>query len=430
MTTSANVILWGTHIGTAALLDGERFVRFEYAPDFIGSGIEVSPLRMPLSGGVFSFPQLNIESFHGLPGLLADSLPDKFGNAVIDSWLESQGRPPGSLNPIERLCYTGSRGMGALEYIPSLGPAPTTQESLQVDRLVELSSKILTRRKVLHISEKDQAMEQIIRVGTSAGGARAKAVIAWSESTGDIQSGQVPSEKGYSHWIIKFDGVSGNRDKENYDGPQYTTIEYAYYLMAREAGVEMSECRLYEENGLRHFMTRRFDRTSPDGGKLHMQTLAALGHFDFNRPGACSYEQAAGAARRLGLGQHEIEALFRRMVFNVAARNQDDHVKNISFLMDRRGSWSLAPAYDVTYAYNPDGQWTCAHQMSVNGKLSDITKEDCLATARHMSIKAPKAKEIMEEVTSAVLRWNEFAQKAELSERKTIAIGAQLAPLA
>lgn len=253
MTTSADVMLWGTRIGTVALFDGERFARFEYAPDFIASGIEVSPLRMPLSGNVFSFPQLNEMSFHGLPGLLADSLPDKFGNAVIDSWLESQGRRPGSLNPVERLCYTGTRGMGALEYVPALGPSATSQESLQVDRLVELASKILTRRESLSISEEDHVMEQIIRVGTSAGGARAKAVISWNENTGDIRSGQVTNSKDYGHWLIKFDGVSGNRDKENLDGSQYTVIEYAYYLMAKAAGVEMAECRIFEDNGLRHF---------------------------------------------------------------------------------------------------------------------------------------------------------------------------------
>lgn len=425
MTTVAEVRLWGTVIGAVALSEGDRAARFEYDPVFTGSGIELSPLSMPLSRQVYSFPQLAVETFHGLPGLLADSLPDKFGNAVIDSWLESQGRPRGSLNPIERLCYTGSRGMGALEYAPVIGPDGGSGEMLQVSRLVDLASRILTQREAVSVSAEDHAMEQIIRVGTSAGGARAKAVVAWNERTGEMKSGQVPVGSDFGHWLIKFDGVSGNRDKESLDGPRYTVIEYAYYLMARAAGIAMEECRLFDEGGRRHFMTRRFDRVAKDGSKLHMQTLGALAHFDFNVPGAHSYEQAVSVARRVGLGQSEAEELFRRMAFNVAARNQDDHVKNISFLMDKRGRWTLAPAYDVTYAYNPDGAWTGSHQMTVNGKRDGIGREDCLAAAESMSIKAPRAREILADVTGAVSRWLDFAQEGGLPEDLAVSIQRQ-----
>lgn len=428
MTTTAEVRLWGTAIGTVALQEGESYARFEYDSSFANSGIQLSPLTMPLSRQVYSFPHIATESFHGLPGLLADSLPDKFGNAVIDSWLESQGRRRGSLNAVERLCYTGTRGMGALEYVPTLGPTHNTQEILQVDRLVDLASRILTQRESMSVSTDDHVMEQIIRIGTSAGGARAKAVVAWNEKTGEMRSGQIDTEKGFGHWLIKFDGVTGNRDKEALDGPRYTVIEYAYHLMAQAAGISMEECRLFDEGGRRHFMTRRFDRTR-EGDKLHMQTLGALAHFDFNVPGAHSYEQAVEVARRIGLGQGEAEELFRRMVFNIMARNQDDHVKNISFLMDRSGAWSLAPAYDVTYAYNPEGAWTGSHQMTINGKRDDITHDDCLAAARAMSIKVPRARSIMIEVQDATAQWPNFAEEAGLPEKIAASLQEHFAKL-
>lgn len=417
MTNAAEVRLWGTTIGTVAKRDNDDYALFEYDEDFLRSGIELSPLMMPLAKRVYSFPELSRTSFHGLPGLLADSLPDKFGNAVLSSWLASQGRSSDSMNCIERLCYTGTRGMGALEYEPSISFEHAPQEQLQVERLVELASKILTQRESISIDANDHGMEQIIRIGTSAGGARAKAVVAWNEKTGELRSGQVDSGDGFGHWLMKFDGVSGNSDKEAVDPKHYTVIEYAYYLMAQAAGIEMMECRLFEENDRWHFMTRRFDRIPESGGKLHTQTLGALTGFDFNNPGAHSYEQAAEAMRHLGLGQAEIEELYRRMVFNVVARNHDDHVKNISFIMGRSGSWSLAPAYDMTYAYNPDGLWTGSHQMTIHGKRDGIELDDCLASARSMNIKATRAKDIIAQVNDAVDRWNEFADEAGVDER-------------
>lgn len=421
MSIAAQVILWGTRIGTVALDDGEDAAIFEYDRDFLLSGMQLSPLEMPLARRVYSFPALARESFHGLPGLLADSLPDKFGNAVIDAWLDSQGRPRGSMNAVERLCYTGVRGMGALEFQPTIGPDPAKSDDLDLDQLTKLAQDVLNSRKGIRISQDEEAMAQIIRVGSSAGGARAKALIAWNEQTGDIRSGQVNAGEGYTYWLLKFDGMDGNADKEDDDAPCYTRIEYAYHLMAVDAGIQMSECRLYEESGRHHFLTKRFDRTD-SGEKLHMQSLGAIAHFDFNQAGAYSYEQAVDVARNLGLGQAEVEQLYRRMVLNVMARNNDDHVKNISFLMNKRGVWSLAPAYDVTYAYNPHGAWTGRHQMSLNGKRDDISYDDLLACAGHMSISARRAKAIVEGVRRAVKSWRSYAEKAGLEEAQAVAI--------
>ena len=427
--TTAEVMLWGTKIGTVAFDDNSGLGSFEYDPAFLSSGIEVSPIAMPLSRRVYTFPELARQSFHGLPGLLSDSLPDKFGNAVIDAWLRSRGRSPESFNPVERLCYTGSRGMGALEYVPARGPSATESERIEIDKLVQLASQVLRSREKMHVSAGENAMQEIIKVGSSAGGARAKAVIAWNEQTGDIRSGQIEAGKGYDYWLMKFDGVSGNGDKEGEDAPQYTRIEYAYYLMAGDAGIAMSDCRLYEEQGRFHFMTRRFDRETKTGGKLHMQSLGAIAHFDFNQPGVYSYEQAAQVMRRLRISATEIGQFYRRMVFNVLARNQDDHVKNISFLMDRKGIWRLAPAYDVTYAYNPDGMWTGTHQMSINGKRDRITRQDLMDAAKHMGIKKAEAEQAIAAVGESLTRWHDFADKANITDRTAHQIAAQFAKL-
>ncbi|MCF0144918.1 MAG: type II toxin-antitoxin system HipA family toxin, partial [Firmicutes bacterium] len=396
--TAAEVILWGTTIGTVLFNDETGFATFEYDRNFIKSGIELSPIAMPLSERLYTFPELPVNSFRGLPGMLADSLPDKFGNAVIDSWLKSRGRTPESFNAVERLCYTGKRGMGALEFVPALGPAYTENEPVEIDAMVKLAEDILSERENLHIAEGSNAMSQILQAGTSAGGARAKAIVAWNEKTGDIRSGQISAGEDYEYWLIKFDGLENNKDKEENDGPQHTRIEYAYYLMAKAAGISMSECRLYKENGRHHFMTKRFDRIGENGDKLHMQSLGAIAHFDYNSPGAYSYEQAAKAMRKLKTGKEDFSQLYRRMVFNAFALNCDDHVKNISFLMDRRGNWSLSPAYDVTYAYNPGGRWTSSHQMSINGKRSKITKVDLLACAEAMDLKTKEAEAIIRDV--------------------------------
>lgn len=421
----AQVYLWGTRIGFVAFDDTTGLGSFEYDTAFLASGIEVSPIMMPLSGRVFVFPELPRKSFHGLPGLLSDSLPDKFGNAVIDAWLRRQGRSPESFNPVERLCYTGSRGMGALEYVPALGPNPKESESIEIDGLVKLASDILQDRESMHIQYTENAMAEIIKVGTSAGGARAKAVIAWNKETGDIRSGQIQAGDGYEYWLIKFDDVKGNGDKEGNDGPQYTKIEYAYYLMAKDAGIQMSECQLFHENGRSHFMTRRFDRDLITGAKYHMQTLGGIAHFDFNQPSAYSYEQAVEVMRRLRLSNKEISQFFRRMVFNVFARNQDDHVKNISFLMDRTGKWSLSPAYDMTYAYNPGGTWTGAHQMTINGKQSAIDIQDLLTSGHIMGLRKAEIDSIITDVRTSLSKWDQFAESAGLPEQITGKISNQ-----
>lgn len=426
MTSLADVHLWGRRIGAVALEPGESVARFAYVPDFIGSGIEVAPLTMPLAPTVYRFPGLNRDSFHGLPGLLADALPDRYGHALIDAWLATQGRAPGSFNAVERLCYIGARGMGALEFHPTVGPEAATSAPLRIEALVELASEVLRDRDGLRASfadpDRQAAMRDILRVGTSAGGARAKAVIAWNPATGEVRSGQLPPAAGFEHWLMKFDGVTGNRDKELADPQGYGVVEYVYSQMAALAGIEMSECRLFEEGGRRHFMTRRFDRTD-DGARLHMQSLCALAHYDFNAAGAYGYEQALAVIERLGLGKAALEQQFRRMVFNVAARNQDDHTKNIAFLMDRSGRWSLSPAFDVTFAYNEHGVWTHQHQMSVNGKRRDITLEDFLTVADRFRITLPRAKRIIAEVDAAIGDWPQHAQQAGVAEDMAATIG-------
>jgi serine/threonine-protein kinase HipA len=416
----AKVELWGRTIGAVSLDEGREVAAFQYDAEFARSGIEVSPLSMPLSERVYEFPALARAAFHGLPGLLADSLPDKFGNALIDAWLATQGRTPENFSAVERLCYTGNRGMGALEFAPVLGPRPRKASKIKVDALVRLASEVLMHRSDLmghfHEEGKERALQDILRVGTSAGGARAKAVIAWNRETNEVRSGQIAAGDGFDYWLLKFDGVAGNKDKEQEDPKGYGAIEFAYYLMAKAAGIEMSECRLLEENNRRHFMTRRFDRL-PGGAKLHMQSLAALAHYDFNQAGAYAYEQALFSIRRLGLPMAAIEEQFRRMVFNIVARNQDDHVKNIAFLMNQQGEWSLAPAFDVTYSYNPAGTWTGAHQQTLNGKRDEFSLADFDACAKSAMMKRGRAKAILEEVLAAVERWTEFATEAKLTDQ-------------
>lgn len=418
MSMVAEVKLWGRTIGAVALEDGSELAVFEYDPEFRNSGIEIAPLTMPLSDRLYSFPTLARETFHGLPGLLADSLPDRFGNALINAWLATQGRQPNSFNAVERLCYTGARGMGALEFNPTSGPPAKQATRIQIDRLVELASDVLTQRNNFNASfnaeNQEDALRDILRVGTSAGGARAKAVIAWNPTSDEVRSGQIKTGTGFEYWLLKFDGVSGNKDKELEDPKGYGAIEYAYAKMATAAGITMNECRLFEENGRRHFMTKRFDRLT-GGEKLHMQSLGALAHFDFNLAGAYSYEQALLVIRQLNLPMSDVEEQFRRMTFNIIARNQDDHVKNIAFLMDKSGRWSLSPAFDITYSYQPTGKWTSSHQMSLNGKRDNFTLDDFCACAKAASMKRGRAEAIIDEIRSVVSRWPEYADAAKVS---------------
>lgn len=425
--TTASVNLWGTRIGAVSWDPTQRLGFFEYDHAFRDSGIEVAPLTMPLGPRVYSFPALGRNAFHGLPGMLADSLPDRFGNAVIDAWLVARGREPDAFDPVERLCYTGRRGMGALEFEPAIDAGDANTGPLDVAALADLASAVLVDRGrfVATLTERGDtgAVRDILRVGTSAGGARAKAVIAWNPETGEVRSGQVDVAPGFSHWLLKFDGVTGNRDRELVDPLGYCRIEFAYSKMARAAGVEMTECRLLEEGGRAHFATRRFDRTD-DGGKLHLQSLGAVAHLDFDLPGTVSYEQCLQVMRRLRLPMRDLEQQFRRMVFNLVARNQDDHVKNIAFLMGKDGVWRLSPAFDVTYAYNPEGAWTGSHQMTVNGKRDDFTRDDLVACAAAASLRRDAASDVLEAVRDAVAAWPTFAAEAGVDEPSITRIAA------
>jgi serine/threonine-protein kinase HipA len=418
MPTVAEVRLWGRTIGAVSLGDGEQVAAFQYDAEFAASGIEISPLVLPLSRRIYTFPSLPLISFHGLPGLLADSLPDRFGNALIDAWLATQGRTSESFNSIERLCYTGMRGMGALEFAPAINHKARRSTKLQIDALVSLASEVLANRNRLRESfatdERQEALAEILRVGTSAGGARAKAIIAWNPATNEVRSGQVRAPAGFGYWLLKFDGVSGNHDKELEDPKGFTVLEYAYSRMARDAGIEMTDCALLEEGGRRHFVTRRFDRL-PNGDKLHMQSLAAMAHLDFNAPDLNSYEQAFSVIKRLGLAMAALEQQFRRMLFNVVARNQDDHVKNIAFLMDKEGRWSLAPAFDVAWSYNPEGKWTSRHQMSINGKRDGFVMDDFRVVAAAAGLARGRVETILEEVIHVVSKWATYADEAGVS---------------
>nr|WP_255492268.1 type II toxin-antitoxin system HipA family toxin [Luteimonas sp. MC1825] len=424
--TDATVRLWGRDIGAVSWLEDRDRAVFQYMPDFADSGIRVAPIMMPPGREPFEFPGLPREAFKGLPGMLADALPDRFGNALIDAWLAAQGRAPGSFNPVERLCYIGSRGMGALEFHPSLSGLPRQSRAVEIDALTRLANDVLNQRGQLAgalMGDDDRGdLEDILRVGTSAGGARAKAVLAWNEQTGEFRSGQVKAGEGFSAWLIKFDGISDNRDKELADPQGFGLVEYAFHLLAVAAGIDMSACRIHREGGRAHFMTRRFDRTS-SGGKLHMQSLAALRHFDFNAAGAHSYEQAVETIRLLGLPALDIEQQFRRAVFNVLIRNQDDHVKNIAFLMNRKGEWRLSPAFDVSYAYNPQGSWTHQHQMSLNGKRDHFEAEDFVRFGAFCGIKPTKARELVAEIRTQVEGWMGFAERAGVPERRAVEIG-------
>lgn len=423
--TDAIVRLWGKDVGAISWLADRSVGVFQYMPDFTGSGIELAPVAMPLRHDPYEFPALAKDAFKGLPGMLADSLPDKFGNALIDAWLVARGRSASSFNPVERLCYIGTRGMGALEFHPTILNAASRSRRLQIDSLVELANRVLNDREhlsgVLAGDDDRETLEEILRVGTSAGGARAKAVLAWNENTGEFRSGQVKAGEGFTYWLVKFDGITNNRDKELADPQGYGRVEYAFHLMARDAGIDMSECRLHEEGGRAHFMTRRFDRTAR-GQKLHMQSLAALRHYDFNLAGAYSYEQAVETIRLLHLPSYDLEQQFRRAVFNILVRNQDDHVKNIAFLMNQRGEWRLSPAFDVSYAYNPSGSWTSQHQMSLNGKRDHFELADLMAFGAFCDLKANTARKIIDEIEHRTASWSSYAEQAKVPEQMAGAI--------
>ena len=414
----AKVLLWGSVIGAVSWLENKEIGVFQYATDFVGSGIQVSPIVMPLNEFPYEFPALAKNSFKGLPGLLADSLPDKFGNAVIDTWLASQGRAESSFNSVERLCYIGTRGMGALEFEPTISEYSKKEKNIEINKLVDLVNKILNQRSglygVLTGIDDQEVLEDILRVGTSAGGARAKAILAWNPNTKEFRSGQIDLDPGFEHWLLKFDGISNNRDKEIADPLGYGKIEYAYYIIAVNIGINMMDSKLHNEGGRSHFMTKRFDRTL-NGGKIHAQTLGALAHYDYNLAGSNSYEQAIQVMKHLGLSRQDLEQQVLRTFFNIVGRNQDDHVKNIAFLMDRGGKWTLSPAYDLIYSWNPTGDWTSQHQMSINNKRDNFTRNDLVSFAKTAGIKKHVANDLINLVISEFTKWPDVASSVGVS---------------
>jgi len=405
MVEVARVLLSGRPVGAFRWDDSRGVAHFEYDPDFVGRGLEPAPLMMPVrEGRVYSFASLGFDTFAGLPGMLADSLPDSYGRALFERWLSLTGRISG--NPVETLCFLGKRCMGALEYEPSVDPGYDSNTRFEISALVDVARTALSVKSQLDVNLDDdrrRAIAEILRLGTSAGGQRAKAIIAYNQQTGEVRSGQVEAPQGFDYYILKLDGVSAQaefRPTENFG-----RLEYSFFLLARACGIEMMDCSLIEENGRAHFLTKRFDRV--DGKKVHMQTLCGMAHYDFRLHRAYSYEQALGVMRALRLPYSAAEEFFRRIVFNVVVRNQDDHTKNISFLMDENGLWHLSPAYDMGYAFNPAGDWTNTHQMSVNGKFDDIGRSDLLALAKQNNIR--NAGETIDAICDAASRWPELA---------------------
>lgn len=405
MVDVAKVNMFGMPVGTFRWDDRYEVVRFEYDNSFVGRGLEPSPLMMPVrEGRVYSFGDLDKETFKGLPGMLADSLPDTYGRALFDKWLALTGRT--SSNPIETLCFLGKRCMGALEFEPAMDIAYDKNAKFEIDSLVNVASEALSQKSSFGVNlndDKKTAIAEILRLGTSAGGQRAKAIIAYNKATGEVRSGQVEAPSGFDYYLIKLDGVSATAGFK--ETGNHGRLEYSFYKLAKACGIEMTECSLIEENGRAHFLTRRFDREN--GKKNHMQTLCGIAHFDYRLHRAYSYEQAFNVMRALRLPYSEAQEMFRRMVFNVVVRNQDDHTKNISFLMDESGKWRLSPAYDMGYAYNPNGRWTATHQMSINGKYDEITREDLLAFAQQNNIK--EAADIIDDTCEVVSHWPEIA---------------------
>jgi serine/threonine-protein kinase HipA len=427
----AEVKIWGALVGALAWDEKNGLASFEYAPSFKKSNIELAPLKMPLNGtrNIYSFSELRkdknaiYDTFKGLPGLLADVLPDKYGNQLINQWLAQQGRPQDSMNPVEMLCFIGSRGMGALEFEPSSIQESKNTFAIEIEGIVDIAQKMLYQRSSFGTNlqkEEEKAVMDILKIGTSAGGARPKAVIAYNEKTGEVKSGQTKAPKGFEHWLIKLDGVS---DVQLGASKGYGRVEMAYYMMAIDCGVDMMPSILFEENDRAHFMTKRFDRSGSDT-KHHIQTWCALKHFDFNLVNSFSYEQLFQTMRELKLDYHAMEQMYRRMVFNVLARNCDDHTKNFSFLLKQNGPWELAPAYDICHAYRPGSEWVSQQALSINNKRKNITRKDLLLIGE--SIHCKKAAHIISEISDVINHWNSYAKEAGVKPKLRAAIDATL----
>jgi len=415
MITTAYINIWGKRAGAIAWNEETKVGAFEYDPSFIKTNWNLSPIKMPLSNAkkrIFNFPELKKKNtFKGLPGLLADTLPDYYGNTLINTWLTKNGRSPDSLNPVETLCFIGKRGMGALEIEPAQGGSGSISKELEIDSLIKVAEKILSNRKSFTAtsgSKEERTFHDVLKIGTSAGGARAKAVIIYNEDTGEIRSGQFSAPGNFSHWLIKFDGVT---DKQFGTSSGYGRVEMAYYKMAIDSGIEMMESKLLEENDRAHFMTKRFDRRNSID-KIHIQTFCGLRHFDYNEVLYFSYEQLFETMRMLRLPYPQAEQMFRRMIFNVVSRNCDDHTKNFAFMMEKDGIWKLAPAYDICHAYRPGSQWVNQHSLSINGKRDNISRYDLLKVAEEMNIK--KANHIIDSIVDRVSQWESYAKEQDV----------------
>lgn len=420
MNTIAKIKIWDTLVGAVTWSEEDAMAYFEYDKNFEKGIWNLSPLMMPIGGGhrVYAFPTLRRKepdeqnAFNGLPGVLADALPDKYGNELINSWLASQGRELNSMNPVEKLCFIGSRAMGALQFEPVINLKENDSFQVDIHSLVDIAKDILSKRQsfAANLQSNEVAIRQILSIGSSVGGARPKAVIAYNKQTGDVRSGQCDADTGYEHWLIKLDGVS---DAQLGSSQGWGRVEYAYYLMAKVCGIDMMPCQLFEENGRAHFMTKRFDRV---GGseRIHTQTMCAINHMDFNRNQSYSYEQLFQIMRQLNLTYPEMEQMFRRMVFNAYARNCDDHTKNHSFLMDKSGKWKLAPAYDMCFAYNPTNFWVKKHALSINFKREQFNVADFMAVAKLINCRKPE--EIISEIKNAVSHWQDFMHEACVSD--------------
>ncbi|PCJ83764.1 MAG: toxin HipA [Flavobacteriales bacterium] len=434
MVDVAEVKIWGGLVGAVRWDTSKQLASFQYDEKFLSKGHDLSPIKMPIKNGnrIYSFPELRkaqdeqIATFKGLPGMLADALPDKYGNQLINIWLAQNGRPPNSMNPVEQLCFIGVRGMGALEFEPTQLKAGKQPFAIEIKSLVEVAQKMLSNRENFEVNlreDEQKAMNEILKIGTSAGGARPKAVIAFNKKTGEIRSGQTIIPKGFEHWLLKLDGVS---DAQFGSSHGFGRVEYTYYLMARDCNVQMMVCELLEENGRAHFMTKRFDREGNDI-KHHVQTFCGIQHFDYNSLYGYSYEQLFQTMRTLKMTYPEAEQMFRRMVFNVMATNYDDHTKNFSFRLKQNGKWELSPAYDVCYSYDPKNVWVNQHTLSINGKHKEINKSDLMTIANAINIK--KGDKIIEEIKETVCNWPKYADEVKVSSELTDSITKTLVAL-
>lgn len=418
-----NVSYHGQNVGAVSYDTKSRAGAFEYDPAFIKTGIELSPLKMPLSETVYSFPELNAHTFKGLPGLIADSLPDAFGNAVLNAWVAAQGKSADSITPLQRLQYTGTRGMGALEYSPATRVKNlNASANVEIESLIAIAQDILSSRGTFEVDlnsggqEDREAMMTLMSVGMSAGGARPKAVLAFNEKFTQVRSGQTKAPEGFTHYLMKFDGVSDkNANSETFGDPRgYGAMEYVYYLMATACGINMMPCSLLPEGNRRHFITQRFDRVG--NKKIHIQTLNGLAHVDYNMHGSFSYGELFGVARKLRLPASAAHELLRRMVFNIVARNHDDHAKNFAFML-MNDKWQLAPAYDLAYSYRPGSQWTNSHWMTLNGKQDHFTRDDFYSLEKVSSVfSRSKIDNIIDETISNVAKWDVLAKEWDVPQ--------------